>query len=134
MRIYSKTPLSWPIVLHVAQAARLYPGRWQNYYFYRVKIREPTLILQTYSPLELLQENSHFYCYDRYNRDKQLEKLGNELTMTYIENSPPFTENYTYVPKPLTNNDILVIRSDFTTGVPGINLHRLFTTPGPAFV
>jgi hypothetical protein len=98
-------------------------------------MREPTLLLQTYSPLELLQENSPFYCYDRYNRDKRLETLGNELTMTHIENSPPtFTENYTYVPKPLTNDDILIVRTDYTVGFPSINLPRLFTTPDPALV
>ena len=135
MRIYSKTLLSWPLVIHISQATRLYPGRWQNYYFYRVKMREPTLILQTYSPLELLQENSPFYCYDHYNRDKCLEKLGNELTMTHIENSSPtFTENYTYVPKPLITDDILVIRSDTTFGFPSMYSPRLFMTPEPALV
>lgn len=132
MRIYSKTLLSWPTSIHVAQAARLYPGRWQNYYFYRVTLRDPNLVLHTYSPLELLQENSPFYCYDRYNRDTQLEKPDNELILTTLQSiAPTFTKKYIYIPKLLEKNDIIVVRSDINKGLPSIYLPSLFKTPGP---
>jgi hypothetical protein len=130
MRIYSNILLSWPQVLHVAQAARLYPGRWQNYYFYRIKYTDPTLVLKTYSPIELLQENSKYYCYDRYNRDQQLEKFGNELKMVHIHNNQPtFSESYVYTPKNIDINDILVIQSDIPSGLP--SLYNPFKTPEP---
>jgi hypothetical protein len=129
MRIYSKTPLSWPLVLHITQAVRLYPGQWQNYYFYRVKLKTPTLLLQTYSPIELLQDNTPFYCYHRYNRDQYLENLGNKLALTYITHIKHIhTKKYIYIPKSLEINDILIVKNNLNTIAPSIYLPSLFNT------
>jgi hypothetical protein len=113
MRIYSNTLLSWPLICHLNQSARLYPGQWQNYYFYRVKLRKPALVLHSYSPIELLQENSLFYCYERYNRNKKIEDVDNELVLTHIENyKQKCIKTYTYIPKLLNVNDIMIVQSD----------------------
>ena len=121
MRIYSNTHLSWPQVIHVFQIARLYPGRWQNYYFYKINHVQP-YILTTNSPLELLQENCKYYCYDRYLRDKRLEEYGNRFEMLSIANKEPEfgVETWGYLPKVSCANDIIVVRNDSVTGLPSI--------------
>lgn len=122
MRIYCNTLLSLPQVFYIYQAAKLYPGRWQNYYFYHIKCINPTLVLKTYSPIELLQENSKYYCYDHYNRDERLEIFGNCIKMVHIHNSKPtFSESYVYAPKTIDINDILVIQSNINSGLPSLN-------------
>ncbi len=131
MRIYSKAPLSWPLSGTLYHLAHLYPGQWQNYHLYRVTLTIPTLILHTYSPIELLQENSSFYCYERFNRNNYLENFGNELVLTHIQNNNTFTKKYIYIPKTLYTNDILVVQSDTYKGYPSINLSSLFKNPGP---
>lgn len=122
MKIYSNTILSWPQTIHAFQAARLYPGRWQNYYFYRINERQP-LILTTYSPIELLQENSKYYCYDKYSRDKRLEDYGNsfEIVSTANMKSKISRETWVHIPKMSEPNDILVIRNTDITGHPSIH-------------
>ena len=110
MRIYSNTLLSWPQVLHVFQAARLYPGQWHQYYFYKIKCVDP-LVLTTNSPLELLQENCQYYCYDRYYRDPRLEPYGNSFTMLHLAGKKPDfgIETWGNVPKTVTRGDIIAV-------------------------
>jgi hypothetical protein len=107
MRIFSNILLSWPQVLHVSNAARLYPGRWQNYYIYRIMQRDPAEII-SYSPIRLLQENREFYCYDRLHRDTQSEALGTESEMVTVNNTPP-TELWITIPKAAKKNDVIAI-------------------------
>jgi hypothetical protein len=110
MRIYSKTLLTWPLTIHVSQAARIYPGKWHNYSFYLVKLTHPTIILHSYSPLEFLEENSPFYCYERYYRNESLELFGNKKVLASIQNNKySSTENYIYVPKNIAINDIIAV-------------------------
>ena len=122
MRIFSNIPLSWPQVLHVSQAARLSPGRWHNYYLYKLTHIRPH-ILTTNSPLELLQENCLYYCYDKYHRDQRLEQFGNEFTMISINGKEPELgiETWGYIPKTAEPNDIISIRSFNHTGYPSFN-------------
>jgi hypothetical protein len=119
MRLFSNTKLSWPQTLHLFQAARLYPGRWQNYYLYRIEIIEP-VCLTTHSPIELLQENSKYYCYDKYSRDKRPEKFGNNFRLISVLNKEPKfgIENWGHIPKVAEPYDIIAIQNDTLVGYP----------------
>jgi hypothetical protein len=122
MRIFSNIPLSWPQVLHVSQAARLSPGRWHNYYLYKLTHVRPH-ILTTNSPLELLRENCQYYCYDKYHRDQRLEQFGNEFTMISINGKKADfgIETWGYIPKTVEPNDIISISSFNHTGHASFN-------------
>jgi hypothetical protein len=122
MRIYSNTVLSWPQVIHVFQIARLYPGRWQNYYFYKINRVQP-YILNTNSPLELLQENCKYYCYEKYTRDKHLEEFGNRFEILSVPNkgSEVGSKTWGYIPKVACANDIIVVQNDTAAGYPSVN-------------
>jgi hypothetical protein len=130
MRIYSNSLLTWSQTLHIFQAARLYPGRWLNYHFYKIKTRKP-LILTTYSPIELLQENNQYYCYDKYYRDTRLENCENCFEPVSIPNNELNLgeETWCYVPKFAEATDIIVVRSNTVIGVPSVRLSSLFTQP-----
>jgi hypothetical protein len=132
MRIYSNTTLSWPQTLHAFQAARIHPGRWHHYYFYKINHRQP-LILTTYSPLEFLQENCQYYCYDKYYRDKRLEQYGNDFELVSITNkeSDFAQESWVYVPKASEINDIIVIRDPKSISIPGASFKPSFNFPLP---
>ena len=127
MRIYSNSLLSWPQTLHIFQAARLYPGRWMNYYFYKVKTRKP-LILTTYSPIDFLQENNQYYCYDKYYRDTRLENCENLFEPVSIPNNELNLgeETWCYVPKFAESTDIIVVRNDRVVGHPSYNYSSPF--------
>ncbi len=127
MRIYSNTLLSWPQTIHVFQAARLHPGQWMNYYFYRIERVQP-LVITTHSPIELLQENCQYYCYDKYYRDKRLEQYGNTFEMVSIANQEP-VKTWVHIPKVAGATDIIVIRSDIAFGIPSGRISSLFTRP-----
>jgi hypothetical protein len=123
MRIYSNTLLSWPQALHVFQAARIHPGRWLNYYFYKIERVQP-LVLTTHSPIEFLQENCQYYCYDKYYRDKRLEKYGNTCELVSDTNQ----QIWVHIPKVAGANDIIVVRND---SAKGFSVPSLFKTPLP---
>jgi hypothetical protein len=123
MRIYSNTLLSWPQVIHVFQGARLYPGRWLNYYFYKIEHVQP-LVLTSYSPMEFLQENCQYYCYDKYYRDKRLEKYGNTRELVSDANQ----QIWVHIPKVAGATDIIVVRNDSANG---FSIPSLFKTPVP---
>ncbi len=123
MRIYSNTLLSWPQVIHVFQGARLYPGRWLNYYFYKIEHVQP-LVLTSYSPIEFLQENCQYYCYDKYYRDKRLEKYGNTRELVSDANQ----QIWVHIPKVAGATDIIVVRNDSANG---FSIPSLFKTPQP---
>lgn len=112
MRIYSNTNLSWPQTLHIFQVARLYPQKWLHYNFYKIKQTQP-LIISTNSPIELLENNYQYYCYDKYYRDKRLEKYRNTYELCSIINkTPEFNlESYIYIPKTIIRNDMIVIEN-----------------------
>jgi len=118
MRIYSNTLLSWPSALHVFQAARLYPGRWLNYNFYKIEHSNP-LVLTTHSPIDFLQENCQYYCYDTYYRNESYEKYGNRFEMVSVG----LQEIWVHIPKTAGATDIIVVRNDRVTGYP-INWFR----------
>ncbi len=123
MRIYSNTLLSWPQVIHVFQGARLYPGRWLNYYFYKIEHVQP-LVLTSYSPIEFLQENCQYYCYDKYYRDKRLEKYGNTRELVSDANQ----QIWVHIPKVAGATDIIVVRNDSANG---FSIPSLFKNPAP---
>jgi hypothetical protein len=110
MKIYSNTFLDWSQILYLSQRARLYPGRWQNYYLYRIRQCNP-LILKTYSPVELLQENRYYYCFNHFHRYTRLERAGNKCINSIINNS---LETWTYIPTCAKDNDIIVVKSNIT--------------------
>jgi hypothetical protein len=130
MRIYSNTLLSWPTALHVTQTARIYPGRWLNYYSYKISNIEP-LVLTTHSPIELLQENCKYYCYDKYYRDCRPEVFGNTLEKINISNQHTEfgKETWAYIPKVADINDIIIIKSNINNGTPSIYTPSLFINP-----
>jgi hypothetical protein len=110
MRVYSNTLLGWPQSLHIVQIARLYLGPWQHYHYYRINSTSP-LILTTNSPIEPLQENCHYYCYNSYlsmnpelinNSFKRIWMINNK---THIKSQP-----WVYIPKDIEPNDIIVIQ------------------------
>jgi hypothetical protein len=112
MRLYSNTILTWPQVVHAFQIARLYPGNWNNYYFYRIKRVQP-LILHTNSPVGLLQENYQYYCYTNYLRDKKLEMIGNKRNSVTVQNQEmDYNETFIYVPKSLGVDDVIVLHNE----------------------
>ena len=119
MRLYSNRLLSWPQLLHAYQAARVYPGRWHHFYFYKIKTVNPLAII-TYSPIELLQENCKYYCYDKYERDKRLENYGNTVVSATIHNKQIKLgeETWVHIPKMTNVDDIIVIQSDTMVGYP----------------
>jgi len=119
MRIYSNILLSWPTPIHVAQAARLYPGQWQNYNLYKIMKTRP-LKIQTHSPIEHLEQDYHYYSYDKYNRDKSLEELGNtlEICSVYNKKNKMYEECSVYIPKTSQINDIIVIRNNIINDTP----------------
>lgn len=127
MRIFSNIFLSWPHVLHISHASRLYPGRWQNYYFYRISARNPTEIF-TYSPIMLLRENREYYCYDHYYRDTSPEKLGNITEMTTINNKPA-SELWVTIPKACKANDVIVIHDVSNRANPNVNYSSFSLVP-----
>ncbi len=130
MRIYSNTLLSWPQAIYVFQTARLYPGRWRKYYYYRIDNIAP-LSLTTYSPIELLQENCQYYCYHNYHRDKQAEAFNNTFKIiSILNNKPQFgRKSWVYIPKVAEPCDIIVIRDDITFDIPNRRISPLFTQP-----
>lgn len=132
MRLYSNTILSWPSALHAFQASRLYPGRWHHYYFYKIQDINP-LVLTTYSPIDLLQENCQYYCYDKYYRDKRLEQYGNTLVAANIHNQQSTfgKETWIHIPKCAEVNDVIAIRNNNVTGLPSINFKSPFNFPSP---
>lgn len=132
MRLYSNTILSWPSALHAFQAARLYPGRWHHYYLYKIQHINP-LVLTTYSPIELLQENCQYYCYDKYYRDKRLEQYGNTFEMVSIANQEPDfgKETWVHIPKVAGATDVIVIRNDTAVGFPSATFNDFFKHPSP---
>lgn len=111
MRIYSNTILSWPKTLHIFQESRIYTGRWNNYYFYRISDIKP-LTIYSYSPMELLQENRKYYCYDQFYRDKRIEKIGNIYEKVYVSKKEhPFVKELSVnIPKTIEKDDIIVIK------------------------
>jgi hypothetical protein len=130
MRIYSNTLLSWPQVIHVFQAARLHPRRWLNYYFYKINHVQP-YVLTTNSPIELLQENCQYYCYDKYHRDQRLEVYGNRFEMISVANKESYfgVETWGYIPKVAGANDIILIHNDLATGYPSVVSPSLIPFP-----
>lgn len=133
MRLFSNSILSWPQVIHATQAARLYPGRWHHYYFYKIYCRQP-LVLTTHSPLELLQENCQYYCYDKYYRDKRLEQYGNQFELVSMTNkeSDFAQESWVHIPKAAETDDIIVIRNPYAIGISSANFKSGFNFPLPA--
>ena len=114
MYIYSNKLLSWPQVLHVAHAATIYPGRWNNnYYFFRIKMRHPTQII-TYSPISLLDKGRYYYCYDRFYRNRGPEKVGNisESVDMYDLKTRSCQEKVISIPRDISSNDIILIYQD----------------------
>ena len=111
MRLYSNTLLFWPQVLHAFQAARQYPGQWHNLYFYKFQTVKP-YILTSYSPIAFLQENRKYYCYDKYYRDKRLDKYGNTHVPVTIHNKQLRLgqEIWVHIPKMVEVDDVIVIR------------------------
>lgn len=132
MRIYSNTILSWPSVLHTFQAARIYPGQWYHCYFYKIQTINP-LILTTNSPIELLQENCKYYCYNKYHRDKCIEQYGNTFVSVNIHNKQLGLgeETWIYIPKYAEVDDVIAICNDVALECPSA-LKPSFTLPSLA--
>jgi hypothetical protein len=126
MRIYSSSILSWTQVLHVYNASRLYSGRWQNYYFYRIKDINPLRII-TYSPLNLLQEDRQYFCYYKLHRDKRSETFGNVSEL--ISNPNMFDETLVRIPKYTEPNDLLVIHDIRPAGYQSLHYPPYTTWP-----
>lgn len=128
MRIYSNTLLSWPQVLHVSQATRLYTGKWLNYNFYKIHNTRP-LIITTNSPIEHLEENWKYYCYNRYYRDEEFEHYGNTLEPCTIINKNKTNDKFCteipiYIPKLAGYNDIIVFYNDLEKEFPRWYQHQ----------
>ena len=110
MKIYSNILISWPQRLHIFQQSRLYPGSWFNrYHIYRVQNIQP-LTIRSYSPINLLQENRKYYCYNNFHRDEYTECFGNIYTPILMNAASNNNITiYTYIPKYIEDNDILYI-------------------------
>ena len=108
MRIHSNTLLSLPHIIHAFRAAYKNPGRWGNLYVFHIEHTKP-LVLTTYSPIKLLQENIKYYCYDDFYRNKHLEKIGNIYEPVYTDGGK---KTYINIPKCSAVNDIIIIRND----------------------
>jgi hypothetical protein len=112
MKLYSNIILSWPQMLHLSQRARIYSGKWNDYYFYKILQINP-IIIHTYSPIELLQENIDYYCYNKYQRFKHLEEFGNKVEIITInDNKINSNKFYAYLPRTAVTNDVILIHMD----------------------
>jgi hypothetical protein len=112
MRLYSDTPLKFLQVPLINQVARVYPGRWNNYFLYNIKHIHP-LQFQTYSPIDLLCMNRKYYCYDLFGRDKRIEIHGNRQESVAIDTYALLDgETPIYVPRYASPEDIIVIREN----------------------
>jgi hypothetical protein len=121
MRLYSNTLLYLPQIVYYFRWAARHPGQLNNYHFYCIKNRSP-LVLHTYSPLEFLQENNHYYCYDSFYRDTRLERSGNVFEVVTVHNQPTDfgKETYVYIPKNAKNDDFILVKNDRPVGRPSI--------------
>jgi hypothetical protein len=99
--------LSWPQIIHVSHAARITSGRWLQYNFYNVIHHKP-LELHTRCPIENLNENWYYYCYDNYNNRPKLESRINSYTV-YYQNKEPYM---IYYPSNIKSGDCIVIRDE----------------------
>jgi hypothetical protein len=74
--------------------------------------------------MEFLQENCQYYCYDKYHRDKRLEKYGNTRELVSDANQ----DIWVHIPKVAGATDIIVVRNDSANG---FSVPSLFKTPQP---
>ena len=103
-----------------------------NYYFYKINHVQP-LVITTHSPIEFLQENCQYYCYDKYYRDKRLEQYGNTFEMVSIANQEPDfgKETWVHIPKVAGATDVIVVRNDTAVGFPSATFNNFFKHPSP---
>jgi hypothetical protein len=118
MKLYSNILLSWPQTLHLFQIARFYPGQWYNYHFYKISNIDP-FFLVSHSPIQFLENNYKYYCYNKIYRNKQSEIFGNSFQIINISNN----ETWGYIPKNAEINDMIVIKKENTNNMnPFINI------------
>lgn len=123
MRLYSCSQLSWPEVIHVSQAASLYPKLIRNLNFYKIKQINP-LIIKSDSPIELLQYNRNYYCYNNYYRDKRIEAFGNLFEVILNHNNK---NTFVFIPKYTQKNDVIVVNNDYLSSPPFFT--EIFSSP-----
>jgi hypothetical protein len=125
MRIYSSIKLSSSKLFYLSNAGRVYPGRWMDNYLYLIKSKEPNKII-TYSPVDLLQENRNYYCYNKSGIYKRCESRKNVCEMTTINNKQ---ELIIYIPKCVEPDDMILIHSPVPTGYQSAIYSNLFPYP-----
>lgn len=125
MRIYSSVELSFSKFLYLSNAGRVYPGRWLDNYLYLVKSKQPNKII-TYSPVDLLQENRNYYCYDKSGIYKRCESRKNVCEMTTINNKQ---ELIIYIPKCVEPDDMILIHSPTHTVYQNASYFTVFPYP-----
>ncbi len=112
MRIFSNTHLHWSDIQLLKCVARRYPGYALGMYLYRIQDLQhtsprPVAQLETYAPLEVLEQNRPYYCYHSlgFRRGKQFTS-----TSRYWVTLPGNKESEIYLPSSVTHHDILAVQ------------------------
>ena len=112
MRIFSNTHLYWSHVQLLKCIARHHPGYAMGMYLYRIQdIRQtaqrPYAQLETYSPLEVLQQSRPYYCYHSlgFQRSKHFT-----CTSRYWLTLPGSKEISIYLPSSVTHHDVVAVQ------------------------
>lgn len=107
MRIFSNTYLHWSEVQLLKCVTRYYPGHIMNLYLFRIQHIRPITLLETHSPLEILESDRPYYCY---------HTLGFRRTKTFARNTmyevhlPVKGHLRIYLPSSASEQDILAVR------------------------
>jgi phosphatidate phosphatase APP1 len=109
-RIYSNVILNWPRRIHLFQAARLCAGDWNEYHLYRITNAEPFRYISK-SPLQILETNRQYYCYDLMGYNKNMTRFGNKYS--YII-EPDVGKRRIFYPSTITAGDFIAVQKPET--------------------
>jgi len=109
MRFFSNTNLHWSQVQLLTCVARRYPGYAMGMYLYRIQdvrqtVLRPSAQLETYAPLEVLQQCRPYYCYHRLGFWRS--KHFTATTRYWVDNG----EREIYLPSSATYQDIIAVQ------------------------
>lgn len=118
MRIYSDKILTWIEILHASYSARIYSGKLNNKYTYKIQCIRPTM-LHTFSPIEFLEQNRKYYLYEYLIHNKLCDNLPNFIDIVESVNNKPllFNNDYKiYLPLTVAVGDTILIHEDTYCG------------------
>ena len=130
MHIFSNTHLHWSQVQLLTCVARRYPGYAMGMYLYRIQelrhtTSRPSAQLETYAPLEVLQQCRPYYCYHSlgFRRGKHVTSTSRYwVTMANGESE-------IYLPSSATYQDVVAVQDLNHPRPQEVFLHGLLFLP-----